>query len=99
MDGGPFRPGGGGTFSRPRRSSAGPQLLLLCSVVAFTHAGPGDVHAWLFAVPPLLLVWANVHGSFLLGLGILGLELVWSFVPALKGRLKCLARFRKSLPD
>ena len=44
--------------------------------------------AWLFAVPPLLLVWANVHGSFLLGLGILGLELVWTFMPALKGRLR-----------
>ena len=27
--------------------------------------------AWLVAIPPLLLVWANLHGSFLLALGIL----------------------------
>ena len=57
---------------------------LLLLLLTLARARP----AWLFAVPPLLLVWANVHGSFLLGLGILGLELVWSFMPALKGRLK-----------
>ena len=43
--------------------------------------------AWLVAVPPLLLVWANIHGSFLLGLGIIVLELIWSVFPHLKGRL------------
>ena len=44
-------------------------------------------HAWLYAVPPLLLIWANVHGSFLLGLGMLALEILWSFMPPLIGRL------------
>jgi hypothetical protein len=44
-------------------------------------------NAWLLAVPPLLLVWANVHGSFLLGLGMLALEVVWSLLPPMKGRL------------
>ncbi len=44
-------------------------------------------HAWLFAVPALLLVWANVHGSFLLGLGVLALEVVWSFLPSVMGRM------------
>ena len=44
-------------------------------------------HAWLFAVPALLLVWANVHGSFLLGLGVLALEVVWSFLPSAMGRM------------
>jgi hypothetical protein len=44
-------------------------------------------HAWLFAIPPLLLVWANVHGSFLLGLGMVALEVIWSFMPSLNGRL------------
>jgi hypothetical protein len=43
--------------------------------------------AWLVAAPPLLLVWANLHGSFLLGLGILVLELLLSLSPALPGRL------------
>jgi hypothetical protein len=44
--------------------------------------------AWLVAVPPFLLVWANVHGSFLLGLGILALELLWSVLPPLEGRFR-----------
>lgn len=43
--------------------------------------------AWLVGVPPLLLVWANLHGSFLLALGILVLELLLSFIPAIPGRL------------
>ena len=38
-----------------------------------------------------MLVWANVHGSFLLGLGVLGLELVWSCVPPVRGRLALYA--------
>ena len=42
---------------------------------------------WLVAVPPLLLVWANLHGSFLLGLAVLVLELVVSLLPSLPGRL------------
>ena len=42
---------------------------------------------WLVAAPPLLLVWANLHGSFLLGLGILVLEFLLSLLPALPGRL------------
>lgn len=41
---------------------------------------------WLFAVPPLLLIWANLHGSFLLGLGVVLLEFVWSVLPAFRGR-------------
>jgi len=42
---------------------------------------------WLAAAPPLLLVWANLHGSFLLALGILVLELLLSLLPSLPGRL------------
>jgi hypothetical protein len=44
-------------------------------------------HGWLLAIPPLLVVWANVHGSFLLGLGMLAMEVIWSFMPPLKRRL------------
>ena len=46
---------------------------------------------WLVALPPLLLVWANVHGSFLLGLGVLVLEVIWSLLPPLAGRLQVTA--------
>jgi hypothetical protein len=42
---------------------------------------------WLVAAPPLLVVWANLHGSFLLGLGVLVLELLLSLLPSLPGRL------------
>jgi hypothetical protein len=42
---------------------------------------------WLVAAPPLLVVWANLHGSFLLGLGILVLEFLLSLLPTLPGRL------------
>lgn len=44
--------------------------------------------AWLWAAPFLLALWANLHGSFLLGLGILLLELLWSLVPKASGRMK-----------
>lgn len=48
--------------------------------------------AWLVALPPLLLLWANVHGSFLLGLALVGLELLWSVLPASHGRLSVSTR-------
>jgi hypothetical protein len=35
---------------------------------------------WLAAVPVLMLAWANVHGSFLLGLVVVAVELGWSAV-------------------
>lgn len=37
---------------------------------------------WLFCLPPLFLIWANVHGSFLAGLAILGLEVILAGVVA-----------------
>ncbi|MHB1784252.1 MAG: hypothetical protein ACYCTE_16495 [Acidimicrobiales bacterium] len=37
---------------------------------------------WLLSLPPLLLVWANLHGSFLLGLAVLLLEILWSCLAA-----------------
>ena len=42
---------------------------------------------WLVAAPPLLVLWANLHGSFLLGLGTLVLEFLLSLLPTLPGRL------------
>lgn len=57
-------------------------LLLLLLALARHHA------RWLFAVPALLLVWANLHGSFLLGLGMVFLEVLWSLLPPSGGRLQ-----------
>ncbi len=37
---------------------------------------------WLLALPPLCLLWVNTHGSILLGLGVIALELLWSVIPA-----------------
>ena len=36
---------------------------------------------WLFLLPLLCLAWVNTHGSILLGLLVLGMELVWSLMP------------------
>ena len=37
---------------------------------------------WLLALPPLCLLWVNTHGSILLGLVVIALELAWSWIPA-----------------
>jgi hypothetical protein len=37
---------------------------------------------WLFALPVLCVLWVNTHGSVLVGLLVLGLELGWSLAPA-----------------
>jgi hypothetical protein len=36
---------------------------------------------WLAALPLLCLFWVNTHGSILVGLGVLVVELAWSFAP------------------
>ena len=36
---------------------------------------------WLVALPLLCLLWVNTHGSILVGLGVLIVELAWSFAP------------------
>jgi hypothetical protein len=36
----------------------------------------------LWWLPPLFLLWANTHGSILVGLMVLGVELAWSLAPA-----------------
>ena len=37
---------------------------------------------WLFLLPLLCAAWVNTHGSILIGLFVLGVELGWSLVPA-----------------
>lgn len=46
---------------------------------------------WLAGLPVLLWIWANIHGSFLLGLVIIGLECVWSLWPIAWGKLRVQA--------
>jgi hypothetical protein len=36
---------------------------------------------WLLLLPVLCLLWVNTHGSILLGLLVLGIELGWSLIP------------------
>lgn len=36
---------------------------------------------WLWCLPVLCVVWVNTHGSILIGLMVLGVELGWSLVP------------------
>ena len=57
-------------------------LLLLLLTLARRRA------AWLVAVPPLLCVWANLHGSFLAGLAVLVLDAALSLRPGRRGRVE-----------
>ena len=36
---------------------------------------------WLLLLPLLCLLWVNTHGSILLGLFVLAVELGWSLIP------------------
>jgi hypothetical protein len=50
---------------------------------------------WLLWLPPLCLVWVNTHGSVLIGLLVLGIELGWSLAPGrLVGRIDGVAQSR-----
>jgi hypothetical protein len=56
-------------------------LLLLMLSLARRRRG------WLYAVPLLFVLWANMHGSFLLGLGVLALEAITAVVRIRIGRV------------
>jgi hypothetical protein len=71
-------------FVSPRPQDV--SYLFFAALLLFLTLARGRT-VWLVACPPLLVLWANLHGSFLLGLGILVLELLLSLVPPLPGRL------------
>jgi hypothetical protein len=50
---------------------------------------------WLYGLPLLFVLWTNLHGSFLLGLGILALELVTTLVRPRFGRLSVAERLTR----
>jgi len=56
-------------------------LLLLMLSLARRRSG------WLYGVPVLFVLWANMHGSFLLGLGVLALEVIAAVVRIRIGRV------------
>ena len=63
--------------------------LLCCLELARTKT------RWLASLPVLFVIWANVHGSFLLGLVVLALELAWSLSAPYASRIpRRLARRR-----
>ncbi len=71
---GPGRGGGGG----PR-----PRLLARLVAARALPAGArrGQDPRWLLGLPLLCVLWVNTHGSILVGLGVLVVELAWSFAP------------------
>jgi hypothetical protein len=59
-----------------------PQLvgyLLLVLELILVHLGRTRDPRWFFGLPPLFALWVNCHGSFFLGLLLLGLYLFCSF--------------------
>lgn len=61
-------------------------LLLVCELL-IVWLGRNRNPKWLFALPPLFIVWVNCHGSFLLGLAVLGAVLACSFLEFRAGLL------------
>ncbi len=60
-----------------------PQLigyLLLLLELLVIHLGRSRNARWFFILPPMFAIWGNCHGSFFLGLIVLGTTLACSFV-------------------
>ncbi len=60
-----------------------PQLigyLFLVALLIVIHLGQSRGHRWFFAMPPLFAIWINCHGSFFLGLVVLGATLACSMI-------------------
>ncbi len=66
-------------FVRPQLFTYLFLLLVLLALVAAEH---GQLR-WLWTLPPLFMLWANFHGGFLAGLGIL---LVWAVLHLFQNR-------------
>lgn len=52
-------------------------LLLVCLLITI-HLGRTRHRNWFFTLPGLFALWVNIHGSFFLGLGVMGAALVCS---------------------
>lgn len=63
-------------------------LLLTVELLAL-HLGASRNPRWLWCLPPLFAIWVNCHGSFFLGLMVLGVFLLCSFLDFQVGGLVC----------
>ena len=61
-------------------------LLLLVLTLAHRRA------AWLWSLPLIFAIWANMHGSFLLGLAVVSFEVLLALVPLRAGRVGVVNR-------
>src|SRR6185312_9331053 len=61
-------------------------LLLLCELL-IVWLGHARNRKWFLLLPPLFAIWVNTHGSFLLGLTVLGIVLACSFLEFQTGLL------------
>jgi len=65
--------------------------LLLVVELLLIHLARTRGRRWLLALPPLFAVWVNCHGSYVLGLGVLGIFWICSFFDLRAGSLVCEA--------
>ena len=67
-----------------------PQMIsyvLLALELILIHLGRSRDARWFFLLPPVFLVWINSHASFALGVAILGVYLICSYVEFESGSL------------
>ena len=54
--------------------------LFLVALLIVLHRGQYGNRRWFFVLPPMFAIWINCHGSFFLGLVVLGATLVCSMI-------------------
>ncbi len=61
-----------------------PTFVLLAALLAVLERHRRHEDAWIYAVVPIQLVWANVHGLFAVGLGVIAMAVVGSAFDAIR---------------
>lgn len=61
-------------------------LLMALTVLILTHTRLRRAARWLWLLPPIFLLWANLHGGFVLGLAVLGLTVAGELLASRAGR-------------
>jgi hypothetical protein len=64
---------------------------LLVIELLLVYLGRTRSPRWLWGLPPLFMLWVNCHGSFFLGLGVLGILLACSFCEFQAGSIESKA--------